>query len=210
MPSRSTDLPLYFKRAGQVERFVNCRAIQLVSARDYTMFGQVGHPPLVLRAVDPRIYSSDSQQVNATVYSASSGGMDWPVVEWPLDFTGGSQNLAVATNNGTADAFPLIRFYGPTAGTCTAVTLTNLTNGDVLQVTTTISSGQILTADMTAAVTGANTFVVSLDGVNRYGSWAVPRSAFRLSPGSNTLKFQVTGTTTDMIANITWYDTWLN
>lgn len=210
MPSRSADLPLTFKRPGQPERYVSCRPIQLVRAEEYKSFGQLGHPPLVLRAVDPRIYSSDVQSTNLTVYTASSGGMDWPVTDWPVDNTGGSQLLGAVTNNGTADAFPLVRFYGPTAGTVTGVTLTNLTNGDILQVTTTILSGQILTADMTAAVTGANTFVVSLDGANRYGSWAVPRSAFRISPGSNTLKFQVSGTSTDAIANVQWYDTWLN
>lgn len=210
LPSRATDLPLTFKRPGMVERFVNARPIQLIRAEEYKAFNQIGHPPVVLRAVDPRIYASDSQLVTATVFAASSGGMDWAVTNWPVDYTGATQNLSSAVNNGTADAYPLIRFYGPTVGTCTGVTLTNLTNGDVLTVNTTITSGQILTADMTAAVTGANSLIVSLDGTNRYGSWAVPRSAFRLSPGSNSLKFQVTGTSTDMIANLTWYDTWLN
>lgn len=209
-PSRSTDLPLTFKRPGQDERYVNCRPVQLIRAEDYLSFDQVGHPPVVLRAVDPRIYSTTSQTVNTTVFAPVAGGLDWSVTNWPVDFTGGSQNLAVAVNNGSADAYPLIRFYGPTSGTCTAVTLTNLTNGDVLTVSTTISSGQILTADMTAAVTGANSLIVSLDGSNRYGSWAVPRAAFRLSPGSNSLKFTITGSSTDMVANLLWRDTWLD
>lgn len=209
-PSRTVDRALTFKRAGQVERYVNCRPIQLVRSEDYKAYGMVGHPPVVFRAVDPRIYASDSQAIVATVFAASSGGMDWAVANWPIDFTGATQNLISAVNNGTADAYPLIRFYGPTVGTVTGVTLTNLTNGDVLQVTTTITTGQILTADMTAAVTGANTLVISLDGANRYGSWAVPRSAFRLSPGSNDLKFQVTGTSTDALASIQWSDTWIN
>lgn len=210
VPSRSTDLPLTFKRPGQDERYINCRPVQLTRVEEYTKFNQVGHPPVVLRAVDPRIYSTTAKTVNTTVYAAVSGGMDWSVTNWPVDFAGGSQNFAVAVNNGTADAYPLIRFYGPTVGTCTAVTLTNLTNGDVLTVITTISSGQILTADMNAAATGANSLIVSLDGSNRYGSWAVPRSAFRLSPGSNSLKFQITGTSTDMVANLLWRDTWLS
>lgn len=210
MASRSTDRALTFKRPGQVERYVNCRPIQLTRVEEYLSFDQIGHPPLVFRAVDPRIYASDVQQVNATVFATSAGGMDWPVTNWPIDFTGGTQNLAVAVNNGTADAYPLIRFYGPVVGTVTGVTLTNITNGSVLQVSTTITTGQILTADMTAAVTGANSLVVSLDGSNRYGSWVVPRSAFSLSPGSNSLKFQVTGTSTDAICNLTWNDTWLD
>jgi hypothetical protein len=210
MPSRSTDQALTFKRPGQVERYINCRPIQLVRVEDYLRFNQIGHPPLVFRAVDPRIYSSATQSLIATVFASSSGGMDWPVTNWPIDFTGASQTLFSAVNNGTADAYPLIRFYGPTVGTVTGVTLTNLTNGDVLTVSTTITTGQILTADMTAAVTGANTLVVSLDGANRYGSWAVPRAPFRLSPGSNDLKFTVSGTSTDALASIQWSDTWIN
>jgi N-methylhydantoinase B/oxoprolinase/acetone carboxylase alpha subunit len=136
--------------------------------------------------------------------------MDWPVTNWPVDFTGGSQNLFVAQNSGTAEAYPLVRFYGPTVGTVTGVTLTNVTNGTSLAIATTITSGQILSADMTAAVTGANTLVISLDGASRYGSWTVPRAAFSISPGSNVLRFQVTGTSTDAIANLTWRDTWLD
>lgn len=210
MPSRSTDSALTFKRPGQPERYVNCRPIQLVRVEDYLRFNQIGHPPVVFRAVDPRLYASDSNSLTMSVFASSSGGMDWPITNWPIDFTGASQTLFSAVNDGTADAYPLIRFYGPTVGTVTGVTLTNLTNGDVLTVSTTITSGQILTADMTAAVTGANTLIVSLDGSNRYGSWTVPRSPFRLSPGSNDLKFTVSGTSTDAVALIQWSDTWIN
>lgn len=209
-PSRSTDQALTFKRPGMPERFVNCRPIHLARVEEYLHFDQVGHPPVVLRAVDPRIYSSDQYSGNATVYASTGGGMDWPVTNWGIDFAGATQNFLSATNNGTAEAYPLIRFYGPTVGTCTGVTLTNLTNGSVLAIATTITSGQILTADMTAAVTGANALVIDLGGSSRYGSWTVPRTAFSLSPGNNTLKFQITGTSTDCICNVTWRDTWID
>jgi hypothetical protein len=209
-PSRTADNPLVFKRPGQDERYINCRPIQLLRVENYLSFDQVGHPPVVLRAVDPRIYSTTQRSGNATVFAAVQGGMDWSVTNWPVDFTGGSQNLLVVTNNGTAEAYPLVRFFGPTVGTVTGVTMTNLTNGSVLQITTTITTGQILSADMTAAVTGANALVISLSGANRYGNWTVPRTAFSLSPGSNVLRFQVTGTSTDAVANLTWRDTWLD
>jgi hypothetical protein len=210
LPSRSTDLPLTFKRPGQVERYVNCRPIQFARVEEYLHFDQIGHPPLVLRAVDPRIYASVVQTANATVFSPVAGGMDWPVANWPVDYTGGTQNLLAVTNNGTAEAYPLVRFFGPTVGTVTGVTLTNLTNGSVLAISTTMATGDILTADMTAAVTGANSLIISLGGSSRYGSWTVPRTAFSISPGSNVLKFQVTGTSTDAIANVTWQDTWMD
>lgn len=210
LPSRSVDQALTFKRPGMAERFVNCRPITLTRVQEYLQFDQVGHPPLVLRAVDPRIYSSAQYSQNATVYAPTAGGMDWPVANWPIDFTGATQNLLSATNNGTAEAYPLIRFYGPTVGTCTGVTLTNTTTGAVLAIATTLTTGQILTADMSAAVTGANTNVIDLSGTSRYGSWTVPRTPFSLTPGGNTLKFQVTGTSTDCIANVTWRDTWID
>lgn len=210
LPSRSVDMDLTWKRPGVAERLVRCRPVQLARVEDYLRFNQVGHPPVVLRAVDPRIYSSVEHSGNATAYAAVGGGMDWPVTNWPVDFTAGTQNLLALSNAGTAEAYPLVRFYGPTVGTCTGVTLTNLTNGSVLAIATTVTTGQILSADMTAAVTGANSLVISLDGSSRYGSWTVPRSAFSLSPGSNVLKFQVTGTSTDVIANVTWRDTWLD
>lgn len=209
-PSRSLDQALTFKRPGQPERFVNCRPIQLTRVQEYLQFDQVGHPPLVFRAVDPRIYSTTQYSQNGTVFATTGGGFDWPVVNWGIDFTAGLQNFLSVSNAGSAEAYPLIRFYGPTVGTCTGVTLTNLTNGTSIAITTSITTGQILTADMTAAVTGANTSVIDLSGSGRYGSWTVPRAPFSLSPGNNTLKFQITGTSTDCIVNLSWYDTWLD
>jgi Siphovirus-type tail component, C-terminal domain len=210
LPSRSVDQALTFKRPGQPERFVNCRPIQLTRIQEYLQFGQIGKPPLVLRAVDPRIYSSAQYSANATVFATTGGGMDWPVTNWGIDFAGATQNFLSATNSGTAEAYPLIRFYGPTVGTCTGVTLTNLTNGTSITVATTITTGQILTADMSAAVIGANSSVIDLSGSSRYGSWPVPRTPFSLSPGNNTLKFTVTGTSTDCLCNVTWRDTWMD
>lgn len=209
-PSRSADIPLTFKRPGQPERFVNCRPVQLVRAEGYRRFNQIGFPPVVLRAVDPRIYSTEEHQGNASVYAGAAGGLDYSITQFPADFSGGVQNELVVENAGAADAYPLIRFYGPVVGTCTGVTLTNTTTGQVLTVNTTITTGQILTADMEAAVTGADRLVISLSGSSRYGSWQLPRAPFALAAGSNTLRFQVTGTSTDMICNITHRDTWID
>lgn len=209
-PCHTQDWPLTFKRPGQPERTIWCRPIQLVRKEEYLSFNRVGFPPVVLRAVDPRIYSAVLKNGNVPVYAASSGGADLPIAEFPVDFTGGTQTELVVQNDGSADAYPLIRIYGPVTGTCTGFTLANSTTGQSVVVNTTIGTGQILTADMEAAVTGANRLVISLSGSSRYGDWALPRSAFSLAPGSNTLRFQVTGSSTDVIALITWRDTWLD
>lgn len=210
-PARNVDYDLTFKRDGaSPERVIRCRPIQLTRGEDYLRFNRVGTVPLVLRAVDPRIYSVSARSGNVPLYAANSGGLDVPVSDFPLDFAGGMQTELVVENAGTAEAFPLVRFYGPVTGTCTRVTLTNSTTGQVFDVTTTIGSGQILTADMEAAVTGANRLIVALGGSSRYGSWALPRAPLALAPGSNLLRFQATGTSTDVICSITHRDTWLD
>lgn len=209
-PSRSADLPLVFKRPGQPERQINCRPIQLARSEQFRRYNRYGFPPVLLRAADPRIYSSALHTATVPIYAATAGGMDFPVTDYPVDFTGGTQTEFVVTNAGAATAYPLVRFYGPVTGTCTGVTLTNTTTGDVLTITTTITTGQILTADMGAAVNGADSLVISLDGSSRYGSWSLPRAAFGFAPGSNTLRFQVTGTSTDVVCNVAHRDTWLS
>lgn len=208
-PSRDLDFPLKFKRPGQPERLINCRPVQLVRSEAFLKFNRVGFPPVVLRAVDPRIYSSEVRSGTAAVYATTGGGTDF-AVDFDADFAGGSQTELVVQNDGTADAYPLVRFYGSSTGSVDGVTLTNTTTGQVLDVSAAIAAGQILTADMEAAATGANRLVVSLDGASRYGDWELPREAFALAPGSNTLRFEVTGTADDAVCNLTWRDTSLD
>ena len=242
-PSRSVDLPLTFKRPGQPERVVMCRPIQLGRSEAYTSYNRVGFPPVVLRAADPRIYASTNSSVIVPVYSSEIGGFELPA-DFPLDFSGGSRIEAVAVNNGSAPAYPTVRFYAPepvdetvpypsddifpsesifpndppylggsvgtVAGSIDSVTLTNTTTGDVLAVATSVPSGQVLTADMTAAVTAAPRPVISVDGISRYGAWALPRAAFALAPGPNTLRFEVTGTATNARCHLEWADTWIS
>ena len=209
-PSRDTDYDLLFKRPGQPERLIRCRPIQLTRSEAFTQYNRVGYPPVVLRAVDPRIYSATVRSGNVPLYSATGGGIDFDI-DLPANFTttAGSRSELVAMNDGTADAYPLVRFYGSSTGDVDGVTLTNTTTGQVLDISAEIGSGQILTADMDAAVTGVNRLVISLDGASRYGDWQLPREAFALAPGSNTLRFEVDGTATDAVCNLTWRDTWL-
>lgn len=210
-PSRGTDYALAFKRPGSAERVIQCRPISLVRQEGWETFGRYGYPPVVLRAVDPRVYSAEVHSGNVPVYAATGGGIDFPI-EFPTEFVGvsGSQIEFVAENAGTADAFPLIRFYGSATGSITEVTLTNTTTDQALTITTPVGAGQILTADMQAAVTGSDSLVISLDGASRYGSWQLPREAFALAPGSNTLRYEIAGTATGSVCNLRWQDTWLD
>lgn len=208
-PFRDADYPLTFKRPGMPERMIWCRPVQLARVEKYLDFNVRGFPPIVLRAADPRVYSTEQYGAYVPVYSASGGGVDFNV-NFGTDFGAATTTEQVATNNGTTDAYPLIRFYGPTTGTVTGVKLTNTTTDQVLEISAAITTGQILTADMEAAVTGANRLIISLDGSTRYGDWELPREAFALAPGDNTLRFEITGTSTDAICHMSWRDTWMD
>lgn len=209
-PSRSEDYPLSFKRPGMPERMVYCRPIQLVRVEEWNRHNRYGYPPVILKAVDPRIYSVDEKTGMVPVYATTAGGFDFPLANFPLDFTGGLQNEYVAINEGTADAHPLIRIYGPKSGTFEGFTLTNSTTGQTVTVSTVMSLNQILTIDMPAMATGANRLIVSLDGATRYASWAQPREPFFLAPGANNLRFEVNGTTTNALCTVQWRDTWMD
>lgn len=202
---QQTPQPLEWKDDGYPSRLVYARPLQVVVPRDLR-----SQPKVALTCADPRIYSVETRTVTVPLYSPSGGGLDFPG-DFPADFSAGVALSGVAHNDGAADAWPLIRFYGPTdGGTVTSVTLANLTTGESLTVTTSILAGQILTVDNTAHVTGSGQLVVGLDGASRYGSWEQPRTPLRLPPGDSVLQFSTTGTSTAAACTVTFQDTWLS
>lgn len=209
-PSRATDYDLKYKRPGQPERFIRCRPISLTRSEAHSGFNRVGKAPVVLRAVDPRIYSTELHTGTVALYTSSSGGGASLPFELGVDFAAGARMEFVAENAGNADAYPVIQFYGPVTGSVTGVQLSNTSTGQTLNIDATIETGQILTADMDAAATSANRSIITLDGTTRYGDWRLPREAFALAPGSNTLRFTVTGTSTDAVCALSWRSTWLD
>lgn len=207
--STDTAWPLTFKRAGQPERRILCRPIMAPIAEDTLTVGKVNEPTIGMWADDPRLYSEEGRQVAVPLFSTSGAGIDFPI-NFPANWPAGVSLDAVAVNDGRADAWPTVRFYGPgDGGTVTSVTLRNLTTGGELTVVTSIGAGQILTANMRALVTATGAQVVGLDGASRYGSWETPRTPFGLTPGDNVLRFTTAGTSTDPRCVVTWRDTWL-
>ena len=192
------------------ERYLWARPIGRVQMRD----PRSAHQPSMLvrlKVADPRIYGDAQKNKNVGVYSASGGGMDFPEVEFGKDFSADPSAETIAHNGGNANAYPLLRFYGPETGTVTEVTLTNSTTGQTAVFTTTMLTGQILSADMRRIVTAdtGDDPYVALDGSNRYGDWNLPREPFYLAPGDNELRFEVTGgTSTDALCVVTFRDTW--
>ena len=207
---RNEPLPLYLKDPGFEEVFVYARPIGRVMGRKPTT--TFGSTPLVIRmkAADPRIYSTVEKAHTLYEFSASGGGLDYNV-DYGKEFVGAGSGLATLVNDGNGNAYPLLRFYGPTSGTVTGVTLTNLTTGQTLVINSTILTGQTLTADMRRMIAADPTDVpyINLDGSTRYGDWQLPRVPFYLAPGSNSIKYEITGTSTDAPCVINYRSTWL-
>lgn len=209
---RTDALPFFWREPGFTdERYLWARPIGRAQARN----PRTAHQPNMLvrlKVADPRIYGDAQKNVNVALYDAGGGGMDFPEEEFGMEFTGDSSTSVIADNLGNARAYPLLRFYGPGTGTVTEVTLTNSTTGQTAVFSTTILSGQILSANMRRIVTAdtGDDPYISLDGSSRYGDWNLPRDPFYLEAGQNELRFEVTGgTSTDALCVVTFRDTWL-
>jgi len=202
---------LKFQEPGMAQRYVNARSVGRVSARSPRSPFMPMHK-VRLKLADPRTYAVAQDQDTLQVYSASGGGLDYGITDYGKDYAVDASSEVVLINDGNANAWPLIRFYGPTVGTITQVTLTNQTTGQSLVMDTTMLTGQVLTVDMHSIVTvpPSDDFVIKLGTTNKYSEWAQPREPFYIAPGDNTLRFEVTGgTSTDALCVVAFHDTWL-
>jgi hypothetical protein len=120
---------------------------------------------------------------------------------YPASDPGGTINVA---NAGTADAYPVIRLYGP----CTEPVIRNVTQGKALFFAgLTLAGGEFIEID-----TRAKTILFGGDPTNsRYDKVVFPSSAwFTLSPGVNVLRFNpATFTASSSFAEILWRDAYL-
>lgn len=205
--SEDEDHELAWKREGMPERLLRCSVIDLPRSEQVPEGVAVQWANVALRAADPRIYSTERRQLALTPHDGSGGGIDY-TVDYPKDFPAGVSVDGTAHNAGKADAYPLVRFFGPTSGTATSVTVLNRTTGQELTVNTDIAAGQTLTFDGTAFVTASGGQVLHISGASRYGDWAQPREPLALVPADNVLRFTATGTTAGMLAVLDWRDTW--
>jgi len=159
---------------------------------------------LVLEAPDPRIYAPPLTGLVVPEFDLGGEGYDFPG-DFPENANAPTQAVGTAVNTGNADAYPLIRFDA--GNQVTQVTLTNLTNGAVLDIQTTIASGQILLADMDALIRATGDPIVHIAGSSRFADWQTPRDPFSLAPGTNFLKFEHDGSAGDVICRVDWRHT---
>lgn len=93
----------------------------------------------------------------------------------------------------------------------TGAVLTNLTTGETAEFTFTtgLNPADIFTADFRRLVQAdpGELPYIRLGGTNRYGDWDLPRIPFALAPGTNDIRFEITGTGTDPSCSVTFRDT---
>jgi len=164
---------------------------------------------ITLRASNPRFTSSIQQQVVVPPNAAANFGMSFSVA-YPYAFITPSnaqgqllapqvQPRTIATNRGKWYAQPVIRFYG----LMISPTLTNQTNGQVIQINGSISNGDYIEIDM-----AAGTMVNSL-GVDIFSALSPGSDNLQLEPGDNYLVCSCS--TTGGAANciVGWRHSWL-
>ena len=204
VPKTNEEGEFHWKFPGLDQKFMRAR----VSARTDKRTGFTNSKipmTLIFEIADPRIYGLPIESESINIFSPQSEGVEFEI-DFGVDFdlvSGGGFDV-VHNNAGNSDSFPLVRFFGPTAGTCTAVKLSNLTTGVNLEVTAALLTGQTLVCDMDARKRGTGARVIDLGGSSRYGDWVLPRDTFYFQPGDNVIRLEITGTSTDVIAVTNW------
>ena len=184
---------LYWKFPGSPIMFIRCRpARRRIPRRSDTEYGYF---PVTfqLRSADPRKYKAE------------------------INDSGNQTTYFDVVNAGDAKAYPVI-FYRKTVSGTTGQ-LRNETTDTTFELEN-IGMGGIYVCDMDSYIRGANFQTIQLSsvgpnnnqfpiwqdvGVNKYGSWKLPRKPFYLVPGTNRLVgFYATDT-----VRVFWYDTWM-
>lgn len=201
--SREVAYPLRFRTDGRPERFVNARPVALTDPprRSSSHLRQVR---VGLTCADPRIYGAQ-RTVTVPLWNPTGGGVDYPQ-DYPFDWGSAGGQAAVFHNDGNAEAWPVVKVFGPSGG-LTGFELVNMTTGVSVEYSGTVASGQVVTFDFHALVTGNGGRVVDLSGANRYGSWVEPRVPFGLAPGDNVLRFIAAA---EASCTVQARDTWLS
>lgn len=162
------------------------------------------------KIADPRLYSEEHLHA-IPLYDAGGGGGAEYDFDYGIDFLGGATGDTTVANHGNADAYPNILVFAPSSGTTLTADLTNLTTGQVaaFTFTTDLNPGDVFAADMRRIVVvdpGGDPYI-ELSGTNRYGDWDLPREPFAIVPGSNDLRFEISGSGVDAAASVTFRDT---
>jgi phage-related protein len=153
------------------------------------------------RATDPLWYDVDP---NTYTFGVTSGAVNFfPMLPLHLSASGFFSTPTPIGNDGDVESWPIWTITGPGSG----IVITNLETSEVMDLTgLTLLSGEYVTIDSREGVRT----VVKNNGMNLY-SYLTPNSTiWPLYVGNNTVRVDMSGTSTDSHVVITYYQRYLS
>ena len=178
-PDETND-KLVFKYPGFPEQFVYARPLKRTLPGGRTQVSEMGVRPIAIQmfAYDPRRYELPLIDSGVKVTSTT-----WDVV-----------------NGGNIDTYPEVTFVADGSGDCL---LTNNTTTETLDIQGAGAAATVI-ADMHRTIRGETIqLLVYVGATDKYTKWQLPRTPFKLQPGTNSLTV-----TTGASAQVKHYDAW--
>lgn len=193
------DIPLTIRRPGTADRVIDVRTRRRHFPANWNFTHGMGLGLLELKALDPRLYSSDTHQLNIGALANSQSGFGFPM-GFPLGF-GGILNTAGTisiTNAGTYRTPATLRFDGP----LTSPSVTHQQSGRTITLNASIAAGDNVVVDLEA-------HSVMYMGTTSRRNWMSPASRwFYMESGQNTLLFRSASAGEAGTLTVTWKDAW--
>lgn len=168
-------------------------------------FDSTRDQPVSLQWRNPRGVLESAVQHTATAYAAGDGsiaGLVAPVVApWVLNAAPPNGSVEVV-NSGTADAYPLLRLYGP----CDGPSITLETTGDELAFddSLTVSAGDFLEVN-----TREKTIRYNASAGDSRDTYLTVPEWWSIPPGVHRIRYQPSDFSAPSNALILWRDAWL-
>ncbi len=195
-------MALRIKRPGRPVKRMTVRARKLEPEYRQVIHGYV---PLdiELLAHDPTFYADEPSSTELPLGWLTGGGFAAPVTApiYVQDGTVAADRPGWVTNNGTADAWPIMRITGP----CSSVTITQVASGRSLNLPTLdLAAGRWIEIDTRPAYR-----TVPWDNGGNASTYLSPSSRidlFSLPPGTSEVRWTAFDNTNSARLNVTWRD----
>ncbi|MFF7795538.1 hypothetical protein [Streptomyces sp. NPDC007991] len=195
-------MTLRIKRPGRPVKRLTVRARKLDPEYKQVIHGYV---PLdiELLAHDPTLYADEESTTELPLGWLTGGGFAAPVVApiYVQDGTVAADRPGWVTNDGTADAWPILRIFGP----CANVTITNVATGRALSLPTlNVAAGRWVEID-----TRPGYRTVTWDNGGNASTYLSPSSRidlFSLPTGTSEMRWTAFDSTNSARLRVTWRD----
>jgi hypothetical protein len=196
---------LRLKRPGRPVKRLTVRARQLDPEDEDIIHGYV---PLDMQflAHDPTFYADEESTTELPLGWLTGGGFAAPVVApiYVQDGAVAADRPGWVTNNGSADAWPILRITGP----CANVTITNVASGRSLALPTlNLADGRWIEID-----TRPGYRTVTWDNGGNASTYLSPGSRidlFAIPPGTSEMRWTAFDSSNSARLNVTWRDAYI-